>query len=79
MYLAVFALVDRTTRPVAILSTHARRRGPRSIRGDVSYNISRPHSSLGGRAPVPETIVFPGFSLADYGPPLTREVAVGLI
>ena len=38
------------------------------------YNGLRPHSSLGGRPPAPETIVFPGFSLNDYAPPaLTRE------
>jgi hypothetical protein len=43
------------------------------------YNGLRPHSSLGQRPPAPETIVWPGLSLADYGPPsLTREVALGL-
>jgi hypothetical protein len=43
------------------------------------YNGLRPLSSLGHRPPAPETIVWPGFSLADYGPPsLTREVALGL-
>ena len=43
------------------------------------YNGLRPHSSLGQRPPAPETLVFPGFSLADYGPPsLTREVALRL-
>jgi transposase InsO family protein len=40
------------------------------------YNGRRPHSSLGQRPPAPETIVWPGFSLADYGPPsLTRKAA----
>ena len=34
------------------------------------YNRVRPHSSLGYRPPAPETIVFPGFSLADYAPPI---------
>jgi len=44
------------------------------------YNGLRPHSSLGQRPPAPETIIWPGFSLADFGPPsLTREVALGLI
>jgi hypothetical protein len=44
------------------------------------YNGLRPHSSLGQRPPAPETIVWPGFSLADFGPPSpTREVALGLI
>ena len=43
------------------------------------YNGLRPHSSLGQRPPAPETIVWPGFSLADFGPPsLTREVALRL-
>ena len=43
------------------------------------YNGLRPHSSLGQRPPAPETIVWPGFALADYGPPsLTQEVALGL-
>ena len=43
------------------------------------YNHLRPHSSLGQRPPAPETIAFPGFSLADFGPPsLPREVALGL-
>jgi putative transposase len=43
------------------------------------YNGLRPHSSLGQRPPAPETTVFPGFSLAGYGPPSsTREVALGL-
>ena len=43
------------------------------------YNGLRPHSALGQRPPAPETIVFPGFSLADYGPPsLTPEVTLAL-
>ena len=43
------------------------------------YNGLRPHSSLGQRPPAPETIVFPGFSLSDYGPPKPMpEVALGL-
>jgi len=43
------------------------------------YNGLRPHSSLGQRPPAPETIVWPGFSLADFGlPSLTREVALEL-
>lgn len=43
------------------------------------YNGLRPHSSLGQRPPAPETIVFPGSSLADYAPPAaTAEVAPAL-
>ena len=43
------------------------------------YNHLRPHSSLGGRPPAPETIVWPGFSLKDHAPPaLTREPALAL-
>jgi len=43
------------------------------------YNGLRPHGSLGNRPPAPETIVFPGFSLADYAPPsLTQEVSPAL-
>ena len=43
------------------------------------YNHLRPHSSLGGRPPAPETIVWPDFSLKDYAPPaLTREPALAL-
>jgi transposase InsO family protein len=43
------------------------------------YNGLRPHSSLGQRPPAPETIIWPGFSLADYGPPsLTPEVTLAL-
>ena len=42
-------------------------------------NGLRPHSALGQRPPAPETIAFPGFSLADYAPPTsTLEVALGL-
>jgi hypothetical protein len=45
----------------------------------LADNGLRSHSSLGQRPPAPETIVWPGFALADYGPPsLTREVALGL-
>jgi len=43
------------------------------------YNGLRPHSSLGQRPPAPETIVWPGFALADYGPPSpAAEMARGL-
>jgi len=43
------------------------------------YNGLRPHSSRGRRAPAPETIVFPGFSLKDYAPPaLTQGTALTL-
>jgi putative transposase len=43
------------------------------------YNGLRPHSSLRQRPPAPETIIWPGFSLADYGPPsLTGEVTLAL-
>lgn len=43
------------------------------------YNHLRPHSSLGGRPPAPETIVWPHFSLRDFAPPaLTREPALVL-
>ena len=43
------------------------------------YNHLRPHSSLAGRPPAPETILWPGFPLADYGPPsATPELALGL-
>jgi transposase InsO family protein len=43
------------------------------------YNGLRPHSSLGQRPPAPETITWPGFSLADYSPPsLTPEVTLAL-
>ena len=43
------------------------------------YSGLRPHSSLGNRPPAPETIVFPGFRLADYAPPsLAPEPAMGL-
>ena len=42
-------------------------------------NGLRPHSSLGQRPPAPETIIWPGFCLADYGPPpLTPEVTLAL-
>ena len=44
-----------------------------------AHHRLRPHSSLGQRPPAPETIVWPGFSLADYGPPsLTPEVTLAL-
>jgi putative transposase len=43
------------------------------------YNGLRPHSSLGQRPPAPETIAWPGFSLADYAPPFpVPQVATGL-
>jgi putative transposase len=43
------------------------------------HNHLRPHNSLGGRPPAPETLVWPGFSLADYAPPTpTREPALAL-
>jgi len=43
------------------------------------YNHIRPHSSLGGRPPAPETIVWPDFSLREYAPPtLTRQRALSL-
>jgi hypothetical protein len=43
------------------------------------YNHLRPHSSLGGRPPAPETTVWPGFSLKDFAPPaLTQEPALAL-
>jgi len=43
------------------------------------YNHLRPHSSLGGRPPAPETIAWPGFSLKDYPPPAPmREPALAL-
>jgi putative transposase len=43
------------------------------------YNHLRPHSSLGGRPPAPETIAWPDFSLEEYAPPmLTRQPALAL-
>ena len=44
------------------------------------YNHLRPHSSLGGRPPAPETTLWPGFSLKDFAPPptFTREPAFAL-
>jgi len=43
------------------------------------YNHLRPHSSLGGRPPAPETIAWPDFSLEDHAPPaLTQEAALAL-
>ena len=43
------------------------------------YNHLRPHSSLGGRPPAPETIAWPELSLRDYGPPTrTHEPALSL-
>ena len=43
------------------------------------YNHIRPHSSLKGRPPAPETLLVPGFSLKDYAPPtLKRQPAVSL-
>jgi transposase InsO family protein len=43
------------------------------------YNHIRPHSSLGGRPPAPETFLWPGFSLKDYAPlAFTHERALSL-
>lgn len=43
-------------------------------------NGLRPHSSLGGRPPAPEEIVWPGSSLADQAPPaLARGPALALL
>ena len=43
------------------------------------YNHLRPHSSLGGRPPAPETIAWPELSLREYAPPtLTRRRALAL-
>jgi len=43
------------------------------------YNHLRPHSSLDGRRPVAETIVWLGLSVKDYAPSaLTREAALPL-
>ena len=43
------------------------------------YNHLRPHSSLGGRPPAPETIVWPELSLKEYAPPaFTRRPALAL-
>jgi len=43
------------------------------------YNHLRPHSSLGGRPPAPETLLWPSFSRKDYAPPvLTREPVLAL-
>jgi putative transposase len=43
------------------------------------YNHLRPHSSLGGRPPAPETIAWPNFSLEEYAPPaLTQRLALAL-
>ena len=42
-------------------------------------NHIRPHSSLGGRPPAPETILWPELSLKEYGPPMhTRQPALSL-
>ena len=37
------------------------------------YNHLRPHSSLGGRPPAPETIAWPELSLREYAPPTFRR------
>jgi putative transposase len=37
------------------------------------YNHIRPHSSLKGRPPAPETFLVPGFSLKDYAPPTLKQ------
>ena len=43
------------------------------------YNTEHLHSSLGGRPPAPETIVWPDFSLKEFAPPaLTQEPALAL-
>jgi len=43
------------------------------------YNHLRPHSSLGGRPPAPETIAWPDFSLKEFAPPaFTRKPALAL-
>jgi putative transposase len=43
------------------------------------YNHIRPHSSLKGRPPAPETFLWSGFSPKDYAPSaLTREPALSL-
>ena len=43
------------------------------------YNHLRPHSSLGGRPPAPETLLVPGFSPRGYAPPtLKRQPALSL-
>jgi transposase InsO family protein len=43
------------------------------------YNHLRPHSSLGGCPPAPETITWPRFSLKEYGPPaITHDPALSL-
>ena len=43
------------------------------------YNHVRPHSSLGGRPPAPETIAWPDLSLKEYAPPaFTRQRALAL-
>jgi putative transposase len=58
-----------TLKEAEILTQHWRR----------EYNHIRPHSSLGGRPPAPETIAWPGFSLQDFAPPtFTREPALAL-
>ena len=43
------------------------------------YNHLRPHSSLGGRPPAPETIVWPDLSLREYAPPtMARQRTLAL-
>jgi len=43
------------------------------------YNHVRPHSSLGGRPPAPETIAWRELSLREYAPPtLTQRRALAL-
>jgi Integrase core domain len=43
------------------------------------YNGLRPHSSLGGRPPAPESLVWPEFSLKDFAPPaFTQGTALAL-
>jgi transposase InsO family protein len=43
------------------------------------YNHIRPHSSLKGRPPAPETLLWPRFSIKDYAPPnLMQEPSLSL-
>lgn len=42
------------------------------------FSDLRSHSTPGQRPPPPETLVWPGVSLDDYAPALTREAALTL-